>query len=154
MKKMRTRKKKRKTVITELPRAALRRGVFAGCASLLLLNPAAAAGLHVVQHDFHFVQSASQTSKNDYALIYGTVWDAKQQPATGVPITIRPASGKKAKWELVSDSRGEFAQRVPVGGQDYVIQANIKTPKGQPKPEITVHIDDNERKDVSLHLSK
>jgi hypothetical protein len=27
-------------------------------------------------------------------------------------------------------------------------------PKGQPKPEITVHIDDNERKDVSLHLNK
>jgi hypothetical protein len=54
----------------------------------------------------------------------------------------------------VSDRNGEFAQRVPAGGQDYVIQANIKMPKGQPKPEITVHIDDNERKDVSLHLNK
>jgi hypothetical protein len=142
-------------VTTELPRRrAFRRGAFAGCASLLLLSPAAAVGRRVVQPDFHFIQSASQTPKNDYALIYGTVWDANQHPAAGVPVTIRRASGKKAKWELVSDSRGEFAQRVPVGGQDYIIQANIKMPKGQPKPEITVHIDDNERKDVSLHLNK
>jgi hypothetical protein len=99
-------------------------------------------------------QTASAAPKNDYALIYGTVWGPDQRPARGVPITIRRVSGKKAKWELVSDRNGEFAQRVPVGGQDYIIQAEIKMPKGQPKPEITVHIDDNERKDVSLHLSK
>jgi hypothetical protein len=65
-----------------------------------------------------------------------------------------PASDKKPKWETVSDKRGEFAQRVPVGAQDYIVQANIKTPKGQPRPEVTVHIDDNERKDISIHLSK
>ena len=142
-------------VITELCSAiVLRRGVLAGCASLLFLVPVAGFGLRAIQPAFHLVQSASQAPKNDYALIYGTVWDADQHPEAGVPITIRRASGKKAKWELVSDRSGEFAQRVPVGGQDYVIQANIKMPKGQPKPEITVHIDDNERKDVSLHLSK
>jgi hypothetical protein len=72
----------------------------------------------------------------------------------GVPISIRRASDKKPKWELVSDHRGEFAQRVPVGPQDYIIQADIKTPKGQPKPEITVHIDADERKDVGIRLSK
>ena len=72
----------------------------------------------------------------------------------GVPVKIRRASDKKPKWELVSDRHGEFAQRVPVGAQDYIVQADIKTPKGQPKPEITVHIDDNERQDVSIHLSK
>jgi hypothetical protein len=82
------------------------------------------------------------------------VWGPDQHPAAGIPVTIRRASGKKAKWELISDRNGEFAQRVPAGGQDYVIQANIKMPKGQPMPEITVHIDDNERKDVSLHLNK
>ena len=71
-----------------------------------------------------------------------------------VPIKIHSATGKKAKWELVSDQRGEFAQRVPVGRQDYIIQADIKTPKGQPKPEITVQIEDNERKDVGLHLTQ
>ena len=39
-------------------------------------------------------------------------------------------------------------------GMDYIIQADIKTPKGQPKPEITVQIEDNERKDVGLHLKQ
>jgi len=71
-----------------------------------------------------------------------------------MPITIRRANDKKPKWELVSDRRGEFAQRVPVGKMDYIIQADIKVPKGQPKPEITVEIEDNERKDVGLHLTE
>ena len=54
----------------------------------------------------------------------------------------------------MSNHSGEFAQRVPVGEQDYVMQADIKTPKGQPKPEVTVHIEGNERKDIGLHLSE
>jgi hypothetical protein len=70
----------------------------------------------------------------------------------GISIKIRRAIDKKPKWGLVSNSRGEFAQRVPPGAQDYIIQADIKTPKGQPKPEITVKITDNERQDVGLHL--
>ena len=90
----------------------------------------------------------------DYALIVGTVWGPDDRPVAGVPIKIHSATGKKAKWELVSDRSGEFAQRVPAGRQDYVIQADIKTPKGQPKPEIMVQIEDNERKDVGLHLKQ
>lgn len=100
-----------------------------------------------------FAQSA-QAAKKDYALIYGTVWGPDDHPVAGIPIKIRKASDKKAKWELVSDRNGEFAQRVPVGTQDYVIQAQVKTPKGQPKPEGTVHIDDNERRDIGIHLTK
>ena len=147
-------RKKKRTMATTKMAPALRRGAPVVCAFVLFLTPLFAARLLALQPDFHFVQSAAQTSKNDYALIFGTVWGADQRPASGIPITIRRASDKKPKWELVSDNRGEFAQRVPVGGQDYIIQANIKVPKGQPKPEITVHIDDNERKDVSLHLTK
>ena len=90
----------------------------------------------------------------DYALIFGTVWGPDNRPIAGVPIKIRRAIDKKAKWELISNSRGEFAQRVPPGAQDYIIQADIKTPKGQPKPEITVKIVDNERQDVGLHLTE
>ncbi|MDR3749484.1 MAG: hypothetical protein P4M04_15290 [Acidobacteriota bacterium] len=99
-------------------------------------------------------QASSQASKNDYALIYGTVWGPDNHPVAGVPIKIRRAADKKAKWELVSDRHGEFAQRVPVGSDDYIIEAEVKTPKGQLKPQTQVHIDDNERKDVSVHLNK
>jgi hypothetical protein len=97
---------------------------------------------------------AQQATRKDYALIYGTVWGPGDHPVAGVPISIRRASDKKAKWQQVSDRSGEFAQRVPVGSQDYIVQADIKMPKGQPKPEVTVHIDNDERKDISLHLSK
>jgi hypothetical protein len=96
---------------------------------------------------------AAKAPAKDYALIYGTVWAPNDTPAAGVPITIRRADDKKPKWELVSDRRGEFAQRVPPGKEDYIIQANIKVPKGQPKPEVTVHIDYNEREDIGLHLT-
>jgi hypothetical protein len=98
--------------------------------------------------------AAKQGKPQDYALIVGTVWGPDNRPVAGIPIKIRRATDKKPKWELMSDARGEFAQRVPTGTQDYVIQADIKTPKGQPKPEITVRIDDNERKDVGLHLTE
>jgi len=66
-----------------------------------------------------------------YALIFGTVWDAQSRPAYGVPVKIRLADKKKAKWELISDRRGEFAQRVPAGAADYVVWADLKSPKGK-----------------------
>ena len=86
-------------------------------------------------------------------MIYGTVWGPDSRPVPGVPIRIRRASEKKFRWELVSNRTGEFAQRVPAAKEDYVIQADTKTPKGTPKAETTVHIDDNERRDVGIHLT-
>jgi len=138
-KKTKRRRKKRRRNISAPGGAALR---FYG-ALLLILTFAHA-----------FSQQSTQTAKKDYALIYGTVWGPDDRPVGGIPIKIRMAAAKKWKWEVTSDSRGEFAQRVPVGAQDYIIQADIKLPKGEAKPETTVHVDDNERKDVSLHLTK
>lgn len=100
--------------------------------------------------------SAAQDAKppaKDYALIYGTVWGADNTPVAGVPVSIRRSTDKKPKWQLVSDRRGEFAQRVPTGKQEYFIVAEIKVPKGEARPQVTVQIDDNERKDVGLHLT-
>jgi hypothetical protein len=96
---------------------------------------------------------SSYSVKKDYALIYGTVWGPDDHPVSGVPVKIRRSSDKKARWELISDRNGEFAQRVPVGTQDYIVQADIKVPKGQAKPAVTAHIDNNERTDISLHLT-
>lgn len=98
------------------------------------------------------VAQQNHAPAEDYALIYGTVWGPDDRPAPGIPVTIRRSSDTKPKWRLVSDHRGEFAQRVPVGKDEYVVQADIKVPKGEHKPETTVSIDDNERKDISLHL--
>jgi hypothetical protein len=126
------------------------RRMLLGCSTSLLL-------LLILYGDAIFsFASPPQSSKptDDYALIYGTVWGPDGRRVAGVPVKIRRSSDKKAKWELVSDNSGEFAQRVPVGTQDYVVQADIKVPKGTPKPEATIHIDDNERKDVGLHLTE
>ena len=123
------------------------------CASVLLLVVLSAELIAAPLHP-PLPSPQQNAAAKDYALIIGTVWGPDERPVAGIPIKIRRATDKKAKWELVSDSRGEFAQRVPVGTQDYVIQADVKMPKGQAKPEITVQIENNERKDVGLHLTQ
>ena len=88
--------------------------------------------------------------KKPYALIFGTVYGRDDRPAYGVKVTIHRADQKKPKWELMSDHSGEFAQRLPAGTADYVISTDEK----HPAPEVKVHIENDERKDVSVHLSK
>ena len=46
-----------------------------------------------------------------YALIFGTAYGPNDRPLYGVKITIRPEKKKHPSWELMSDHRGEFAQR-------------------------------------------
>ena len=95
---------------------------------------------------------------DDYALIFGTVWGPDDRSLPGVKVKIRRTKDKKARWELYSNRRGEFEQRVPVGKQDYVIWADTKgykLPNGghlQAGSEVTVHIENNERADTGLHL--
>lgn len=125
-----------------------------GCHASLLLSWMILIAAFAIAGNAAPRQSSSNPNKHDYALIYGTVWGPDDRPLAGVPIKIRPASAKKAKWELVSNSTGEFAQRVPAGREDYVIEADIKTPKGQPKPQVTAHIDNDERQDIGIHLTK
>lgn len=90
-----------------------------------------------------------------YALIFGTVWGPDEQAMYGVKVKIRRSDQKKAKWELYSDHRGEFAQRVPAGSNDYIVWADLKPQKGQPvltANEVKIHIENDERQDIGLHL--
>jgi hypothetical protein len=95
---------------------------------------------------------------DDYALIFGTVWGPDDRPLPGLKVKIRRANDRKARWELYSNRRGEFEQRVPAGKQDYVVWADAKGYKLsngthlQAGPEVTVHIENNERADTGLHL--
>jgi hypothetical protein len=98
--------------------------------------------------------------KDPYALIFGTVWTPDDHPAYGIPVKIRRARDKHARWELVSDHAGEFAQRVPAGQADYVVWADlkhVKTADGQPPhlaQPVDVHVEYDERVDIGLHLSR
>lgn len=117
--------------------------------SALLVSSSAIAGS----------QPADKKKEKTYAVIFGTVWDPDGHPVYGVKVKIRRAQEKKTRWELYSDHRGEFAQRLPAGKADYVISADLKgfkSPPGrhlQAGTEVTVHIDDEERADTGLHLT-
>lgn len=110
-----------------------------------------------------FLNSAAQQVKpgQPYALIFGTVWGPDNHPVYGVRVKIRRSTDKpkKVRWELYSDHRGEFAQRVPAGESDYIISADLKGVKlsdGAPAhaQEVTVHVYNDEREDTGLHLTR
>lgn len=101
-----------------------------------------------------------QRPDQPYALIFGTVWGPDDHPLFGVRVKIRLADQKKARWELYSDHHGEFAQRVPAGSADYLVWADLKgykSPSGKQlhqDGEIKVHVDNDERQDIGLHLKQ
>jgi hypothetical protein len=95
-----------------------------------------------------------------YAIIFGTVWGPDDRPVYGVPVKIRLSTDKpkKTRWEVYSDHKGEFAQRVPAGEADYILSADLKGLKpadGKPlhASEVTVHVYNDEREDTGLHLT-
>jgi len=104
------------------------------------------------------LHSRQPPQPKDYVLIFGTVWGPDDRPVYGVTVRIRRAGDKKARWEVYSNRLGEFELRVPVGKQEYIVWADTKGYKSadgkhlQPGPEVTVHIENNERADTGLHL--
>jgi hypothetical protein len=74
--------------------------------------------------------STSKPGKKKYShandfLIRGTVFDDKALSAPGVQLKIRRAGDKKFRWESYTNSRGEFAVRVPQGS-DYEVVIRAK----------------------------
>jgi hypothetical protein len=126
-------------------------GVATVLALLLLPNLCSRGGL----------LNAQKSNGKPYAVIVGTVWGPDDRPVYGVTVKIRRGKDKpnKARWEVYSDHHGEFEQRLPAGDADYVLWADLKNFKpadGKPLhlvQEVTVHIYNDERQDVGLHLA-
>ncbi len=142
---MRKKRKTRTATIHSHARAIFRTSVSACCIVLFSL--------------FHNgTLSAQHRGPADYALIFGTVWGPDDHPVYGVTVKIRRAGEKRARWEVHSNRLGEFEQRVPVGRHDYVIWADLRGYKSpvykhlQSAPEVTVHVESNERVDTGVHL--
>lgn len=101
-----------------------------------------------------------------YSLIFGTAYGPDDRPLYGVKITIRREGKKHGSWDLVSDHRGEFAQRVPAETSDYVVKGEAEYAPlgadGRPqmkekkklKGQTRVHIDGEERQDIGVHLTE
>jgi hypothetical protein len=114
------------------------------------------------------VAAAKEKPKKEkpYALIFGTAYGPNDRPLYGVKIMIRPQTKKHPSWELISDHRGEFAQRVPAGTNDYLVHGEAEyAPVGDDgKPQLSkkmrlkgdtrVHVDNEERRDISVHLTE
>jgi hypothetical protein len=98
-----------------------------------------------------------------FGLIFGTAYGPDDRPLHGVKVVIHPAGQKHPRWELVSDHRGEFAQRTPPGPGDYLVTGEVEVSITDPdshrtknkrlKGEARLHLDGEERQDVSLHLN-
>jgi len=111
------------------------------------------------------LQARDDKKKQTYGIIYGTAYGPDDRPLYGVRVTIHPAGKKHPNWELQSDHHGEFAQRVPPVSADYEVRGVVDLvpveggkPQKSKKKHLTgmtkVHIDGEERKDFSLHLTE
>jgi hypothetical protein len=68
--------------------------------------------------------SSSKHSRNSHAndfLIIGTVFTDKAYAFPGVHLRVRRATEKKFRWESYTNSRGEFAIRVPQGAEYEIV---------------------------------
>jgi hypothetical protein len=139
---------------TEQPRTQTAAAVALAC--LFILAASFTDGKNVTNDD---------KKKENYGLIFGTAYGPDDRPLYGVHVIIHPAGKKHPSWALMSDHRGEFAQRVPPGPGDYEITGAIDlvpVEEGKPqkskrkhlKGEAKVHVDDQERRDFSLHLTE
>ena len=69
-------------------------------------------------------QSSKYSHANDF-LIIGTIFDPKGYAFPGVELRIRRSNEKKYRWDSYTNSRGEFAVRVPQG-LDYEMVVHAK----------------------------
>jgi hypothetical protein len=161
-------KRKRNTTTVTTPRSAART-VLASASlrrRLVLRRLALFAALFLIVPAIVPSPSTASAEQKPYALIFGTVFSAEGHLAYGVPVKVRRADKKKPLLEAMSDHSGEFAFRVPPGPADYVVWLDIKSPKGKPAVkdpigvtsqteggvELKVHVQGDERVDISLHL--
>lgn len=77
--------------------------------------------------------SKSKRSHANDLLLRGTVFNERGLAMREVRLRIRRANEKKSHWETYTNSRGEFAVRVPPGS-DYEIQAERKGFESQTRP--------------------
>ena len=69
-------------------------------------------------------QKEKYSHANDF-LIIGTIFDPKGYAFAGVELRIRRGNEKKYRWDSYTNSRGEFAVRVPQGS-DYEMVIHAK----------------------------
>jgi hypothetical protein len=99
--------------------------------------------------------SATKHGKTKYShandfLIIGTVFNDKALSFPGVQLRVRLAGEKKFRWDAYTNSRGEFALRVPRGARyelaihakGFLDQARaVDTTAGDPEERISIRME-------------
>jgi len=130
-----------------------------------LLRTAIALCLALLFSSFASSAEKDKDLKKHFGLIFGTAYGPDDRPLYGARIEIHPVGQKHPTWELMTDHRGEFAQRVAPGPADYLITGQVEyapiengtlqtKKKKKMKAETKVHIEAEERQDVSLHFKE
>ena len=73
-----------------------------------------------------------------HALLLGTTFTDEGLSLPGIPVTVTRKGEKKPKWRATSDSRGEFALRLPAGHKVYEVATQSKEHENQTQ-EVEVH---------------
>ena len=98
-------------------------------------------------------ESSSKGSSKNKAklgfLIIGTVFDERALSLPGVQVRIRRADEKKFRWETYTNTRGEFAVRVPEGF-DYEVVVRAKHYQDQAKSVTSNNGDVQQRLSIKL----
>ncbi len=95
-------------------------------------------------------RSGKKKQQEEYALLFGTVFDDNGRAVRGAGIRVKEKEGSK-HWETVTDGRGEFAVHLPVGSHVYIVEASAPGSQADTK-EVSFTAD--ERQDVSLRISR
>lgn len=82
-------------------------------------------------------------------LIIGTVFDENALSFPGVEIRVRQKDEKKYRWQTYTNSRGEFAVRVPEG-KEYELQVRARKYKDQKQQINSVNGDTQQRLSIKL----
>ena len=94
-------------------------------------------------------KGSSKNKANPGFLIIGTVFDEKALSFPGVQVRVRRVDEKKFRWETYTNSRGEFAVRVPEGF-DYEVVVRAKHYQDQAKSVTTNRGDIQQRLSIKL----
>jgi Carboxypeptidase regulatory-like domain len=94
-------------------------------------------------------ESADKKKPAPGFLIIGTVFDERALSFPGVQVRIRRMDQKKFRWETYTNSRGEFAVRVPEGF-DYEVVVRAKHYQDQSKSVRTNAGDIQQRLSIRL----
>lgn len=99
------------------------------------------------------LRGGEKEKEKAYALLSGSIHSSEGFAIPGVPVSVRREADRKPGWRAVSDSRGEFAIRLPAEAATYEVATESKEHENQTK-RITVAGTDKETVVVLFRLAR